>query len=205
MIHYIFSHWWAQTIFWLVMGNILAACICFRLDRFVVRTFRQVLNLLVPSTTPDWKIIMKTRRPGGGGGRNFSLHGLAALTGRNDLLKLAKELKRSCEVNAQYCGGVSAPVFYMHYKSDFNERKAWKMVKDFIKKYPYPTVKGFRVPGGHWSGGEYGRGTYIQDGNVMSDPFIKEDYQYANAIIKALREAGFEPGMPEYKMNVPQY
>lgn len=149
---------------------------------------------------------MSTSRPGGGRPRYFSLHTLATLTERNDLLKMAKEMKRSCEVNASFCNIVKAPVFYLHRTWDRNEKSAWKMLKKFIADYPYPEVRGFQHSSGVWSGGEYGKGTYTAPTHAMPEPFIKDDYSYANKIIKALRAHGRPVGIKEYyKIDKDQY
>ncbi len=132
--------------------------------------------------------------------RFLSLHTLAAITGRNDLLALANEMKRSCEVSISFCSTVRSPVFVLREYRQENNPEVWKKIKDFIKEYPFPKYKGFYGAEGHWTGGSYGVGHYIPGKTAMTEPFIEQDYKYANAIIQKLRDAGRKVGISEYNI-----
>lgn len=198
MIHYILNTWWLLLIVIIASSIAITSCILFA--RNIVRAGRWLIHKFFPSTVPSWKIIMSTKRDAWRP-RYFSLHTLAALLGRTDLLQLAKEMKRSCEVNASFCGEVKSPVFYLNRFSDHNNKETWKSLKDFVARYPFPETRGFQRADGTWSGGQYGKGTYTPPVNAMPDPFIKDDYAYANKILAALRQAGRTPGIKEYKID----
>jgi len=209
MIHFIIRHQWE---FIIGAGLITAFIIALGFAHTqIIRSIRRAFHFAFPATIPSWKIIMSTSRPGSGRPRYFTLHTLAALTGRNDLLKIAKEMKRSCEVNAIYCQDVKAPVFFLHSVWHKNEKSVWKMLKKFIDDNPYPEIKGFQRAVGSWSGGEYGKGTYTPARHASPEPFIKDDYAYANKIIFALHAApewslmrGYHKrnvGIKEYKID----
>ncbi len=166
-----------------------------------MRTIRRVINKLFPSTTPSWKIAMNVIHPDLARPRFLSLHTLATVTGRSDLLKLAKEMKRSCEVGISFCPTVKSPVFHLYSRRrDGNDPDVWGRIESFIETWPFPKYKGFYGSPGRWTGGGYGMGRFIQEPTGMAEPFIKEDYRYANKIIKALRTAGREPGIQEYNI-----
>lgn len=150
---------------------------------------------------------MKVRRPGNSRPRYLSIQTLGALTGRTDLLKLAKEMKDSCEVNGSFCHTVKSPVFYLNSISNYHESDIWKRMKESLETFPYPATKGFRASEGEWTGGAYGRGTYVVGTHAMPTPFVKEDHRYANAIISAMKNAGYTPGIKKYKIDksTPRY
>ncbi len=150
---------------------------------------------------PAWQIMMDTthkkiQRP-----RFFSLNTIAAMTRRKDLNRLAKELESSGKVAVCYCPIVKAYVFYsgpmIRIYGDYKSK--WQYVKDFYDKYPYPAVKGFRAPTRMVDA----IGLVSYGSPASSDPFIPEDYEYANTIIDNLRKAGYTPGIKKYKVANP--
>lgn len=170
--------------------------------------FRRIINGLFPSTIPSWKIAMQVFHPNLGRPRSLSLHTIATITGRSDLLQLAKEMRKSCEVNVTFCGTVRAPVFYLRRYSGpqghgHGDIIWWDKLDEFLKQYPYPAIKGFCAAeeDGSWTGRRYGVGTYMPPKTEMSEPFIKDDYIYANKIVDALRKWKRQPGIEKYKIK----
>lgn len=150
---------------------------------------------------PAWKIIMSVVKPGLGRPRFFSLHTLAELMGRKDLRRLATTLENSEKVIGCHCPVVDAPVFYLKAYAHFTyDIYIWDEVDDFIKKFPYPKIKGFKASASYWTEG-YGKGKFIKAKYDMSVPFVPEDYSYANTIIDALVAAGYKPGIPKYDVK----
>lgn len=152
---------------------------------------------------PAWKIIMSIEREGLGRPRFFSLHTLATLMGRKDLKKLAALLKKSGDVVGCYCPIVRTPVFYLRkYGATWTYTPSiWNYVDAAIKEHPFPEIKGFKANGsGHWTGGQWGIGTYVPPTTAMAEPFIEADYSYANKIISALKKAGYKPAIKRYKI-----
>jgi hypothetical protein len=41
----------------------------------------------------------------------------------------------------------------------------------------------------------------ITRSNTSPDPFVPEDYEYANTIIDRLKAAGYRPGIKKYKIG----
>lgn len=133
---------------------------------------------------PAWEVMMEVVHPGIKRARFLSLHTIAAVIGGyDDLHVLEKELRESGKVSACYCPYVKAPVVYLNkYALTYGfGAHIWSMMNDFIAQYPYPQYKGFR------------RNDWYGDPNAMDKPFIKEDKEYATLIVKALKEAGYEP------------
>ena len=93
-------------------------------------------------------------------------------------------------------------MFYLKkHRGDYGSYpEVWKRLPDFLKKHPYPQVKGFKQASGHWSNG-FGLGKWIPGNNAMAEPFIPDDYAYANQIIDALKKAGYKPGIKKYKVH----
>lgn len=178
----------------LISGIVILSILC----QPFVRTRRKILNTIFPSTMPSWKIVMNVYHPHLSRPRYLSLHTIATIIGCNDLLRLAKEMKRSGEVNISFCGTVKSPVFYLRRLREENEPKIWNKIESFIKKWPFPTYRGFRGVEGHWTGETYGSGRYVEPPTAMKEPFIRQDYSYANKIITALKNAKRRPGIPEY-------
>lgn len=160
--------------------------------------FRRALNKIIPSTTPSWKIAMRVIHPNLARPRFLSLHTLAFITGEDDLLRLARKMKKSGEVNIGFCSTVKSPVFSLKEYRHEDAPEVWDRVPKFIKIWPFPAYKGFQGVSGHWTGGSYGTGRYVEPVTAMAEPFIKQDYRYANKIIDALLAAGREPGMQKY-------
>lgn len=167
----------------------------------IIRMCRKIMHRLFPSTIPSWKIAMEIFHPSLARPRFLSLHTLAAITGRDDLLQLAKEMKKSGEVSISFCSTVKSPVFALRHLRSTNNPEVWDTVKSFVKMWPFPKYRGFRGVDGYWTGGQYGSGRYIPPITAMNEPFIEADYYYANKIIIALRRAGKAPGIQEYKIN----
>ena len=165
------------------------------------RAFRKVKHTLFPWTLPDWYIAMNVTHSELWRPRFLSLHTLATITGRDDLLELAKEMKDSREVNATFCSTVRAPVFCLKGRGTGNSEKVWDELGDFVKRHPYPEIKGFQSGDGYWTSGYYGIGSYVSPETAMTEPFVKQDYKYANKIIKALRKKKRFVGIPEYEVK----
>ena len=168
-----------------------------------IRTYRRILHKYKPEKIPSWKIIMGVVHPDLGRPRYLSLHTLAAILGRKDLLKLAKEMKKSHEVNISFCNVVKSPVFYLRGFNQYNDSEIWKRLKDFIKANPYPTVRGFRADG-YWTGGDWGRVKWISS-TKLNEPFIDKDYIYANKIIAALEAKGRKAAIEKYTISPSSY
>ena len=190
---------------------------------------------------PDWEVAMKVLIPNGnkaGRPRRMSIHTIAAVCGRQDIIALADEMSQAkyptdstvtdaygkklagtYKVAGYRCPDVNCLIFYlmehvgrptMIHSAYFNKDgicSVWEEVFDFCtREAPYPEIKGFkRFPEGSWSGGRYGVGTFIPPKYGMEFPFEPEDYPYARAVIKALKEAGYEPGItiPDHDPEVP--
>lgn len=164
---------------------------------------------------PAWEVVLNVLIPDGpkkGRPRRMSLHTLGYCIKATDLKALAKEMEASGKVVGYVCPDVQTPIFYLkslaHMPTmiDTRDERVWgkwgyptagaKSLGGFIKKNPYPEIKGFkRFAQGEWSGGKYGVGTYIPAKSGMNKPFEKEDFNYAKLIIKALAEAGYECGI----------
>lgn len=154
---------------------------------------------------PDWEVALsvvcpKKKRP-----RRTSLHTLATILGRTDIVALAKEMEASGKVVGYRCPDVKCLIFYL--KSmidrpgmiDTRDSNVWKTVEPFLVEQPWPAVKGFKrfANGGTWSGGGYGQGKFTADSSGMPVPYEEEDWDLARDIIKALKAAGFTPGIEE--------
>lgn len=159
-----------------------------------------ILQQIITIKNPMWQIMMEVKHPDLPRPRFFSLHTIAAMTGRKNLLKLADEMKKSGKVKAQYCPIVKAPVFFSSSNNRYsNSESAWNMIKDFIEKHPYPEIKGFRDGmSGSWSGDGYGKGKYTPGNSAMKEPFIEKDYAYANMVIEELKKQGYTPRIKPY-------
>lgn len=196
MINFILKH---SFIFFPSIGIAVSLIIVYGRD--LNRLYRRALNKIFPSTTPAWKIAMDVRRPDGSRGRRLSLHTLATLTNRTDLIQLAKEMKWSGEVNTIFCPVVKSPVFYLRSTWADTDSSVWKKIPKFLENHPFPKIRGFQSSDGEWTGGAWGKGKYIRPEYAMSDPFVKSDHAYANRIIRALQKAGIKPGIEEYKLD----
>lgn len=152
----------------------------------------------VPDKTP-WEIMMGINHPKMDRARFFSLNTIAAVTGCKDLTKLLKEMKESGKVVACMCPIVNAPVFFVdRYGAKYGiHSSAWDKALEYIEKYPFPKVQGFQRYKANY---DSATGGYTMDGS-MPDPFIKEDYAYANMLIDALKEAGYKPRLKPYKLE----
>lgn len=150
----------------------------------------------------DWEVVLNCINPKSTRPRRMSLHTLASVTGRTDIMELAKELEASGKVVGYRCPDVQALIFYLKDLCklpgmiDTRNAGVWKMVPDFIKEHPFPKVKGFkRFAGAQWTGGTYGKGEYIRNSPAMEFPFEPEDFPYARVVVKALEDAGYTPGI----------
>lgn len=168
---------------------------------------------------PSWEIVLRVINPKSSRPRRMSLHTLAYVLGKKtseEAQELANELEKSGKVVGYRCPDVQTLIFYLkdYAKNgikvtdpngltvtlngmiDTRIDGVWKMVPEYLKKYPFPKIKGFkRFAKGHWSGGEMYKGTYVEGFSGMEEPFEKEDHSYAGAIIKALKANGFTPGL----------
>lgn len=151
---------------------------------------------------PDWEVALsvvcpKIKRP-----RRTSLHTLATVLGRKDILGLAKELEDSGKVVGYRCPDVRCLIFYLKNMTDrpgmidTRDANVWGKVKAFCEENPLATVKGFkRFAQGTWSGGSYGVGTYIEAKSAMNTPYEEADFPYAQKIIEELKANGYTPGI----------
>lgn len=172
---------------------------------------------------PDWEIVLETINPvkynGYNRPRRTSLHTLAFICGRKDPIALAEEMAASKKVLGYICPDVCTPIFYLERLAklpgmiDTRDARVWgewgrtiagaTSIKDFVEKNPYPKVKGFkRFAQGHWTGGGYGMGSYVAGNSGMSVPYEPDDYPYARAVIKALKDAGYTPAIEDPE-NIP--
>ncbi len=156
---------------------------------------------------PAWEIMLNVMSPTIKRPRRTSLHTLATVIGHKDPLKLAKEMKKSDKVVGYVCPDVKTPIFYLKSLAnhpgmiDTRDSKVWGKLEAFIKKHPYPAVKGFkRFASPTWSGGSYGKGKFIAGKSAMDVPYETGDYAYANEVIKSLKKAGYKPGIKPYKV-----
>lgn len=150
---------------------------------------------------PGWEIALSVIHPKLKRPRYLSLHTIACILGRNDLLNLAKEMRKSGKVNIFYCNQVQSPVFALKKFSVSNDNNVWDRIPTFLKLYPFPKYKGFCSRPSVWASGIYGVGKSIIESTAMTEPFIKNDYMYANDIIKALHQAGKIPAIEYYNTN----
>jgi hypothetical protein len=110
-----------------------------------------------------WEVMMSIKHPLLVRPRFFSIHTIATVIDRKDIIELADELKNSGKVAICHCPVVVAPVLYlMQYASTYgNYISTWDKVKPHIAANPFPKIKGFQAREGHWSGNRYGVGQYI--------------------------------------------
>lgn len=160
-----------------------------------------------------WEVMLSVVNPKNKRPRRTSLHTIATVIGAKNLLKLAKEMQASKKVCGYVCPDVQTPIFYLDSMVDHpgmiddRDPHVWgkwlypdagaTSLSDFVKKNPYPKVKGFKrfADGGYWTGGSYGRGKYVPESSAMEVPYEKEDYEYARVVIKTLKKAGYKPGI----------
>lgn len=152
----------------------------------------------------DWEVVLsvvcpKIKRP-----RRTSLHTLATVCGRTDIMALAKEMKKSKKVVGYRCPDVSCLIFYRKDMAtlpgmiDTRDSSVFSQVEAHVKEHPYPSVRGFkRFAGSTWTGGKYGVGKCIKNSSALPYPYEPDDYPYAREVIKALKDAGFEPGIKD--------
>lgn len=162
---------------------------------------------------PAWEVVLNVMCPKIGRPRRTSLHTLATVIGHPDPLKLGKELEKSGKVVGYVCPDVKTPIFYLKSLAthpgmiDTRDSGIWGKLSAFFEKHPYPATQGFkRFSEGKWSGGSYGKGTFIPAVSDMTYPYEAGDYEYARRVIKALKDAGYTPGIedpekPELKFN----
>jgi len=181
-----------------------------------IKTAKIVKKTIKPKSKkkiPAWEVMLGVINPKNKRPRRTSLHTIATVIGAKDPLKLAKEMKASKKVVGYVCPDVKTPIFYLKSMIDHpgmidtRDSRVWGKwrypdagaisLADFVKKNPYPKVKGFKrfVDGGKWSGGEWGVGKYIAASSAMEVPYEKADYDYAKEVIKALKKAGHKPGI----------
>ena len=183
--------------------------------RTVTATKKKTVKKARAKKIPAWEVMLSVVNPKNKRPRRTSLHTIATVIGAKDPLKLAKEMKASKKVCGYVCPDVQTPIFYLESMVDHpgmiddRDPHVWgkwlypdagaTSLSDFFKKNPYPKVKGFKrfADGGHWTGGAYGRGKYVPESSAMEVPYEKEDYDYARAVIKALKKAGYKPGITE--------
>lgn len=168
--------------------------------------------------TPAWEIALSVISPTINRPRRTSLHTLAAVIGHKNPLKLAKEMQKSGKVAGYICPDVGTPIFYLDKFSthpgmiDDRDPKVWgKWTKwdkqdygagsltEFFKIHPYPKVKGFKRFANEKKIGvdKWGYPIYKAE-SAMTIPYEPSDYTYANEVIKALKTAGYKPGIKPY-------
>lgn len=152
---------------------------------------------------PDWEVMMSVLNIDGRP-RRTSLHTLASMLGRTDLLKLAEEMQASGKVVGFYCGTVQCPVFFLRSMRDrpgmsqVIDNNIWgdwpypqggvSSLKTFIEANP-SNIKGFK--------------RYAWRGNsrwLLKAPYESDDLTYAKKIRSALVEAGYNPGVKEEEL-----
>lgn len=153
---------------------------------------------------PAWQVYMETICPKIKRPRRSSLHTICYVCGYDDPISVAEEMRKSGKVYGYRCPDVSCLIFYHESQLgrptmiDTRDPSVWKKVEPFLKERPYPQYKGFkRFAQATWTGGAYGKGKQIPANSGMSVPYEPDDYPYARAVIKALREAGYTPGISE--------
>lgn len=164
---------------------------------------------------PAWEIMMEVMCPNIKRPRRTSLHTIATVLGHPDPLALAKEMQDSGKVLGYVCPDVKTPVFYLKKLRkhpgmiDTAVDEIWgnwvypkagcNSLSDFLKKNPYPLIKGFKRfgSGGYWDGGQPGKGKFVHTSSGMDVPYEKDDYPYVRLLIKTLREAGVPVGIDE--------
>lgn len=165
---------------------------------------------------PAWEVYLNVMNPKINRPRRSSLHTLAYVCGYKNPLKLAKEMKDSGKVVGYVCPDVQTPIFYLKKLAshpgmiDTRDEFVWgkwpyeeagaKSLSGFVKKNPFPKIKGFRrfADNPYWTGGAWGKGEYVRAGSFgMKDPYEPEDHEYGRAVIKALKKAGYKPRIKE--------
>lgn len=143
---------------------------------------------------PDWECVLETYDPNcfsygasketGGRPRRCSLHTIAAVVGRDPTI-VAKEMEDSGLVVGYRCPDVQTLIFYLKRLAnkpgmiDTRNAGVWKLVPEYLEKYPFPKIKGFRRFGGGSPG--------------MEHVFLPEDMDYAMAIRTNLVKNGHTP------------
>lgn len=149
----------------------------------------------VENKMPAWEVMMRVINPKSTRPRRTSLHTIATMIGHNDILALAKEIQDSGKVVGYRCPDVSALIFYLidlcklPGMIDTRRGDVWGMVPAFLKEQPFPKIKGFK--------------RFANGNSGMTFPYEKEDFPLAIEIIKALRAAGYTPGLSEEDLVVP--
>lgn len=152
----------------------------------------------------DWETMMSVVCPVIKRPRRTSPHTIAAVTGRTDIHALVKEMEKSGKCFIYRCPDVKCYITYLDKMRGAPgmihtpNPNGWKEFPAFEKDNPYPIVKGFkRFASGTWSGGAHGKGKFQPSSSAMNVPYEKADFPYAREVIKALKKAGYTPGITE--------
>lgn len=143
----------------------------------------------------DWEVMMSVVCPNKKRPRRTSFHTLATMLGREDILGLAKEMNESGKVWAYKCPDVRCYITYLDSMRGcpgmiHTPQKNWfDSFPAFLKEQPFPKIKGFK--------------RFANGNSGMTFPYEKEDFPLALEIIKALRAAGYTPGLSEEDLVVP--